>query len=197
MTFLFTPVKHRTAQESLTAECWWESPWSPGFESRDALLSQPATHPLLQWEDEPWAGRQGRRETKGLWWGSHRYLSNALRKSGPQWAVRFLLHPLLFTGLLAVPLKIITVLLLHVCSLLCLTLGDPVDHSLLGYSVCGIFLARILEWVAVPSSSGSSRPRDPTHLSCISCTGRQVLYQLSHWGSCAFANLCLNQQLVL
>ena len=67
--------------------------------------------------------------------------------------------------------------------LLCLTLCDPMDHSLPGYSVCRIFLARIRERVAVPSSSGSSRPRDPTHLSCISCIGRQVLYQLSHWGN--------------
>ena len=158
-----------------------------------------ATHPLLQEEDEPWAGRQGRRETKGLWRGSHRYLSSALRKSGPQWAVRFLLHLLLFTGLLEVPLMIITDFCYMCAQLLslCLTLCDPTDRSLPGYSVCGIFLARTLEWVAVPSSTGSSRPRDPTHLSCISCTGRQVLYQLSHWGICAFANLCLNQQLVL
>ena len=28
----------------------------------------------------------------------------------------------------------------------------------------------------MPSSRGSSRPRDRTHISCISCTGRQVLY---------------------
>ena len=40
----------------------------------------------------------------------------------------------------------------------------------------GFFQARILEWVAIPFSRGSSRPRDRTHVSCISC--RQVLY---HW----------------
>ena len=34
----------------------------------------------------------------------------------------------------------------------CLTLGDPIDCSLLGSSVCGIFQARILEWVASSSS---------------------------------------------
>ena len=42
----------------------------------------------------------------------------------------------------------------------------------------GILQARILEWVAMPSSRGSSRPRDQTHMSYISCIGRRVLY---HW----------------
>ena len=46
-----------------------------------------------------------------------------------------------------------------------------------------IFKARIPEWVAMPSSRGSSQPRDPTCTSYSSCTGRQVLYPLSHLGS--------------
>ena len=50
-------------------------------------------------------------------------------------------------------------------------------------SVHGISQARILEWVAISFSRGSSRPRDQTHLSCISCTGSQVLYQLLHGDS--------------
>ena len=33
----------------------------------------------------------------------------------------------------------------------------------------GILQARILEWVAMPSSRGSSRPRDWTHVSCVAC----------------------------
>ena len=37
-----------------------------------------------------------------------------------------------------------------------LTLWDPMDYSLPGSSVHGIFQARILEWVAMPSSKGSS-----------------------------------------
>ena len=45
---------------------------------------------------------------------------------------------------------------------LCPTLCDPMDHSLPGSSVHRIFLARILEWVAIPSSRGSSRSRDQT-----------------------------------
>ena len=43
-------------------------------------------------------------------------------------------------------------------------------------SVHGIFQARVLYWVAISSSRGSSQPRDPT---CFSCIGRQILYQLS------------------
>ena len=49
---------------------------------------------------------------------------------------------------------------------LCLTLCDPVDCSLPGASVHGILQARILEWVAIFPSWGSSQPRDQTHISC-------------------------------
>ena len=42
----------------------------------------------------------------------------------------------------------------------CLTLCDPVDYSLSGFSVYGVFQARVLEWVAIPFSRGSSQPRD-------------------------------------
>ena len=44
--------------------------------------------------------------------------------------------------------------------------------------VPGILQARTLEWVAIPSSRGSSQPRDQTHMSYISCINRQILY---HW----------------
>ena len=51
-----------------------------------------------------------------------------------------------------------------------------------------VFLADsfTLEWVATSFSRGSSWPRNWTHV-CISCIGRQVLYQLSHQGSCPVA----------
>ena len=45
---------------------------------------------------------------------------------------------------------------MHVPSQSCLTLPNPMDCSLPGSSVHGIFQARILEWVAIPSSRGSS-----------------------------------------
>ena len=44
-----------------------------------------------------------------------------------------------------------------------------------GFSVHRI-LKRILEWIAMPSSRGCPQPRDQTHVSYISCIGRQVLY---------------------
>ena len=51
----------------------------------------------------------------------------------------------------------------------CANLYDPKDCSLPDSSVHGIFLGRILEWVAMPSSRGSSLPRDQTCISCVSC----------------------------
>ena len=50
-----------------------------------------------------------------------------------------------------------------------LTLYVPTDCSPPGSSVHEIIPAKILEWVAMPSSRGSSRPRDWTRVSCISC----------------------------
>ena len=49
------------------------------------------------------------------------------------------------------------------------TLCDPMDRSPPGFSVHGILQARKLEWVAMPFSRGSSRPRYQTHVSSISC----------------------------
>ena len=49
----------------------------------------------------------------------------------------------------------------------CLSLCDPMDYSLPGFSVHGIFQARVLEWVAISFSRGSSWPRDQTQISCI------------------------------
>ena len=46
-------------------------------------------------------------------------------------------------------------------------LCDPVDCNLLGFSVHGILQARILEWIAISFSRGSSRPRDQTRVSHI------------------------------
>ena len=49
----------------------------------------------------------------------------------------------------------------------CLTLCDPMDCRLSGSSVHGIFQARVLEWIAISFSRGSSRPRNQTWVSCI------------------------------
>ena len=72
----------------------------------------------------------------------------------------------------------------HVCVLSlqsCLTLCDPMDCSPPGSSVYGILQARILEWVPMPSSRGSSQPRDGTCSSCSSCFSRWILYHCATW----------------
>ena len=59
-----------------------------------------------------------------------------------------------------------------------LTLCDCMDYSLPGLSVHGLLQTRILEWIAISYSRGSSPPRDWTHISWI---GRQILYHCATW----------------
>ena len=68
------------------------------------------------------------------------------------------------------------------CDRLCPTLCHPMDCNPPGFSVHGILQARILKWVANPFSRGPSRPRDQTHVSYFSCTGKWVLYHWCHLG---------------
>ena len=66
----------------------------------------------------------------------------------------------------------VKVLVAQLCLTLCLLIGwNPSDSS-----VHGISQARILEWVAISFSRGSSPPRDQ---SCVSCIVRRVLYHLA------------------
>ena len=62
----------------------------------------------------------------------------------------------------------------------CPTLCEPRDCNPPGSIVHRIFQAKILEWVAISSSRGSSWPRGRTGLSCISCIVRQILYYWHH-----------------
>ena len=67
------------------------------------------------------------------------------------------------------------------CILSCvLTLCSPRDCSPPGSSVHGILQARILEWVAITSSRGSSQPGDWTHVFCASLTFQIDSLPLSH-----------------
>ena len=69
-------------------------------------------------------------------------------------------------------------------------LCKPLDCSQPGPSVHRIFQARILKWVAIFFSRGSSWPRDWTHVSCVSCitggfftaepSGKPYVHQASH-----------------
>ena len=62
----------------------------------------------------------------------------------------------------------------------CPALCDPTDHSPPDSSVHGILQERILEWLAIPSSRGSSQSRDQTYISYVSCIDRWILYHQSH-----------------
>ena len=62
-----------------------------------------------------------------------------------------------------------------------LTLCGPMDCSPPGFSVHEIFQARILEWVTISFSRESSWPRDRTHVSCISCICRHIVYCWVTW----------------
>ena len=59
-----------------------------------------------------------------------------------------------------------------VCAQLCPTLCSHMDYSPSGSSVHGVLQARILEWVAISYSRGSSWPRDRICISCASYIGR-------------------------
>ena len=61
------------------------------------------------------------------------------------------------------------------------TLCNTMDWNPQGSSVHGILQAKILKWVAISSSKGFSWPRDQTHISCVSCPGRWILYQWATW----------------
>ena len=73
----------------------------------------------------------------------------------------------------------------------CPTLCNPMDCSPPGSSVHWILQARILEWVAMPSSRESSQIRDRTHVSYI-FIGLQVLYHQSHLESPIKPRYCQN-----
>ena len=64
------------------------------------------------------------------------------------------------------------------CAQLCPTLWNPMVCNPPVSSVHGIFQARMLEWVAISFSEGSSWPRDRTHVSCI---GRQILWPTQYF----------------
>ena len=70
---------------------------------------------------------------------------------------------------------------MHACCMLSHLSHVPIDPP--GRSVHGILQARILQWVAIPSSRGYSQLRDQTHVSYMSYIGRQALYQQHHLGS--------------
>ena len=81
-------------------------------------------------------------------------------------------HYLYFFGNVQLVLYIYFLLVAQWCQVLC----DPIGCSPPGFPVCGTLQARILKWVAIPFSRGSSQPRDQTQVSCIAYTWLFVLF---------------------
>ena len=71
---------------------------------------------------------------------------------------------------------------MHACSVVSDSC-DPKDYSQQAAPVHGVLQARILEWGAISFSRGSSRLRDWTRISRISCISRRILLSLCHLGS--------------
>ena len=63
----------------------------------------------------------------------------------------------------------------------CPTLCDPMDYSPSDSYIHGIFKARLLKWVAISSSRGSSRHRDQTHISCLRWATRKAVPAALHF----------------
>ena len=80
-----------------------------------------------------------------------------------------------------------TIVYTHMCVcshlLSCVQVCNPMDYNPLGAPVHENFQARILEWVAISFSRGSSLTQGSSHVYCISRLNRWILYQLYHLGS--------------
>ena len=81
------------------------------------------------------------------------------------------------------------------CVQSCLTLCISVDCSPSDSSVPGILQARILEWVAISFSRGSSPPRDLSCVSYVSCIGRWVFFFFFKTASATWEVLNINNHL--
>ena len=75
-----------------------------------------------------------------------------------------------------------------------LTFCDPMDHSPPGFSVHGISQTRILEWVAIPFSRGSSQPRDWTCIPYVSSIAGGFFNTSAIWEALLFFFLIQVQQ---
>ena len=71
---------------------------------------------------------------------------------------------------------------------------DPTDSSPPNSSVHGISQARMLEWVTISFSRGSSRPRDRT---CVFCIGRWIIYPQASRKVCGVLSKYLKNTIVL
>ena len=77
---------------------------------------------------------------------------------------------------------------------LCPALCDPRNCSWPGFSVHWVLQARLLDWVAVSSSGGSSQIRDQTCVSCVSFIGRQFFTASTTWAALTGDTRALNSE---
>ena len=120
--------------------------WVWSLGQKDTLEKQEATHSsILAWRI-PWTEEYGRLQSMGLQRVRHDWVTNTF-----------------------------TLVVLMLVAQSYLTLWDHIDCSPSVSSVHGIPEAKILEWVAISSSQGFSRPRDWAWVSCVSCTPQRFL----------------------
>ena len=67
------------------------------------------------------------------------------------------------------------------CTLSCSVVSDSFVTSWTIACQASLSQARIMEWVVISYSKRSSQPRCWTHISCFSCTGRQILCHWATW----------------
>ena len=77
----------------------------------------------------------------------------------------------------------------------CPTLCNPMDHSPSGFSVHEILQAKILEWVAMPSSRGYSWPTAQTHVSYASCITGRFFTTSATWEALNWTRLVMSDSL--
>ena len=169
--------------------CWSGQRQEHIFVNTDELTKQKKTHSLREWTYGCGVGGRMRGSiTQGLWGGHvHTSIFKMDNQQGPTVQHMELCSMLCNTldgrGVwgrkdiyicmaesLCCSLETITMLIGYVYVLvaqLCLTLCDPMDRNPPGSSVHGVLQARILEWVAIPFSRGSSHHRDQNQVSCI------------------------------
>ena len=176
-------------QETPVRSLGWEDPLKKGMAAHSSILAW-----RIPWTEEP-AGPQsmGLRRARHDWATNtfhYSYTERCLLKHGFKLLYIF---KLIFIG---VKLLYNVVLVFtaqqsesatHACVLSLFShvrfFATPWTAACKALLSMGILQARTLEWVAIPSSRGSSQPRDRTHISYIACIGRHVLYPLSHLGS--------------
>ena len=144
----------------------------PSLGWEDPQEKEMAIHPsILAWKT-PWIGEPGGLQCMGLqrvvydWAHMHRLLKWARWFLLGSWLTHF--HGWITVVKITVKVKALFKVKNIMCAQflqLCQTLCNPMNYSPPGSSFHGLLQARKLEWVAMPSSRGSSPPKDRTFVS--------------------------------